>query len=159
MASDHGSGKHAANEPSVMSQNRPSGRLQQDGILQEVTWREDNEQELERNIEFSLDYRLKFDQKDRELNVFMQYIEEGETEESDIREKTTAYYGEAINDEAVLQRSMNKESQRDILVQADYIHPFGENGRFETGYGSLETDQFKPKSSPRSASCFLIILR
>ncbi len=110
--------------------------LDQDGILQEVTWREDNEQELERNIEFSLDYTLKFDQEDRKLNVFVQYIEEGETEESDIREKSTTYYGEAINDDAILQRSLNKESQRDLLLQADYIHPFGEKGRFETGYRS-----------------------
>jgi outer membrane receptor protein involved in Fe transport len=110
--------------------------LDQDGMLQEVTWREDNEQELERNIEFSLDYTLKFDQEDRKLNVFVQYIEEGETEESDIREKSTSYSGESINDDDVLQRSLNKESQRDLLVQADYIHPFGEDGKFETGYRS-----------------------
>ncbi|KPL15976.1 MAG: TonB-dependent receptor [Bacteroides sp. SM23_62] len=108
--------------------------LDQDGILQEVTWREDNEQELERNIEFSLDYTLKFEQKDRKLNVFAQYIEEGETEESDIRENITAYYGEALNDDPILQRALNKESQRNIIVQADYTHPFGENGKFETGY-------------------------
>jgi outer membrane cobalamin receptor len=108
----------------------------QEGNLQEITWREDNEQELERNIEFSLDYRLKFDQKDRELNVFVQYIEEGETEESDIREKITTFYGEALEDDPILQRSLNEESQRDILVQADYIHPFGDKGKIEAGYRS-----------------------
>jgi outer membrane receptor protein involved in Fe transport len=110
--------------------------LDQEGNLLEKTWREDNEQELERNIEFSLDYTLKFDQKDRKLNVFAQYIEEGETEESDIREKITSFYGEALEDDPILQRSLNKESQRDVLLQADYIHPFGEKGRFETGYRS-----------------------
>jgi outer membrane receptor protein involved in Fe transport len=108
----------------------------QDGEMQELTWREDNEEELERNIEFSLDYTLKFDQEDRKLNVFAQYIEEGETEESDIREKITAFYGEAFEDDPILQRSLNKESERDILLKADYIHPFGENGKFETGYRS-----------------------
>jgi outer membrane receptor protein involved in Fe transport len=110
--------------------------LDEDRVLQELTWREDNEQELERNIEFSLNYDLKFDQKDRKLNVFLQYIEEGETEESDIREKTTYYYGEAINDDPILQRSLNKERERDMLVQVDYIHPFGKEGKFEAGYRS-----------------------
>ena len=110
--------------------------LDQEGILNELTWREDNEQELERNIEFSLDYTLKFKQKDRKLNVFAQYIEEGETEESDIRENITAYYGEAIKDDPILQRSLNKAGEREVLLRADYTHPFGENGRFETGYRS-----------------------
>lgn len=110
--------------------------LDREEILQELTWREDNEQELERNIEFSLDYTLKFDQEDRKLNVFTQYIEEGETEESDIRENITYYYGEAINDDPILQRSLNKESQREFLIKADYTHPFWDQGRFETGYRS-----------------------
>ena len=87
-------------------------------------------------LSFRLITTLKFDQKDRKLNVFVQYIEEGETEESDIRENITYFYGEAVNDDPILQRSLNKESQRDVLVQADYIHPFGEKGKFETGYRS-----------------------
>lgn len=110
--------------------------LDREEVLQELTWREDNEQELERNIEFSLDYTLKFDQEDRKLNVFTQYIEEGETEESDIRENITYYYDEAINDDPILQRSLNKESQREFLIKADYTHPFWDQGRFETGYRS-----------------------
>ena len=67
-------------------------------ILQEVTWREDNEKEEERNIELSLDYSLKFSEKGRSLNIFAQYIEEGELEESDIRESMSYFFGEAIDD-------------------------------------------------------------
>jgi outer membrane receptor protein involved in Fe transport len=108
----------------------------QDRVLQERSWREDHEQEVGRNIELSLDYTLKFQQQDRKLNVFAQYVEKGETEKSDIREKVTYYYGEAINDDPILQRSLNKESERNALLRADYTHPFGENGRFEAGYRS-----------------------
>ncbi len=104
--------------------------------LQKLTLREDNEEELERNIEFSLNYDLKFDDKDRKFNAFVQYIEEGETEKSDISEIITELFGEAINDDPLLQRALNEESERDILLQADYTHPFADEGRFETGYRS-----------------------
>ncbi len=104
--------------------------------LQKLTLRQDNEEELERNIEFSLNYDLKFDQNDRKFNAFVQYIEEGETERSDINEKITELFGEAINDDPLLQRALNEESEMDILLQADYTHPLADEGRFETGYRS-----------------------
>ena len=110
--------------------------LDQDRVLQEFTWREDNEQEIERNMEFSLNYDLKFDQKDRKFNLFMQYIEEGETEKSDISEKSTSYFSNEVTDNPVLQKVLNRESERDFLIQADYTHPFGSDGKFETGYRS-----------------------
>jgi len=108
----------------------------QTGDIQSLSLRKDNEKELERNIEFSLNYDLKFDQKNRKFNVFIQYIEEGETEKSDISERITELSGEAGNYDPLLQKSLNKESERDILIQADYVHPFGDEGRIETGYRS-----------------------
>jgi len=33
----------------------------------------------------------------------------------------------------LLQRSSNVENQTNWLVQSDYVHPFGEEGKFEAG--------------------------
>lgn len=110
-----------------------------DGTRQEFleTIRKDNEQEVERNIEFSLNYDLTFDQENRKFNAFVQYIEEGEREESDIREVIDELFGEQVNDEdPLLQQVLNEESESDWLIQADYTHPFGNEGRFEAGYRS-----------------------
>ena len=107
------------------------------GDMQQLTLRQDNEKELERNIEFSLNYDLEFDQKDRKFNAFVQYIEEGETEKSDVQEIITEIYGESIDDDdPLLQKVLNKESERELRFQADYTHPIGEEGRFEAGYRS-----------------------
>lgn len=111
--------------------------LNSEKLLIKETIREDNEEELERNIEFSLNYDRKFDNEDQKFNAFVQYIEEGETEESEIREVIQRLYGEQVNDEEpLLQRALNEESERDFLLQADYTHPIGDEGRFETGYRS-----------------------
>ncbi len=106
------------------------------GNQQMLSLREDNELEIEQNVELSLNYDLKFDQEDRKLNVFVQYIEELETEDSDIREKVTEITGEAVDDDPVIQKVLNEENVRNIVIQSDYIHPFGDDGRIETGYRS-----------------------
>ena len=104
--------------------------------LQSVSYREDNEKELEHNIEFSLSYTRLFDQENRKFTVFFQYIDDNETEQSDISETITNSTEQINDDDPVLQKSLNKEGEKNILIQADYIHPFGENGKFETGYRS-----------------------
>lgn len=104
--------------------------------LKSVSFREDVEKELERDIEFSLSYTKLFDQEDRKLTAFFQYIDDDETEKSDISETITNLPEHIYDDDLILQKSLNEEGERNILVQADYIHPFGENGNFETGYRS-----------------------
>ncbi len=103
--------------------------------LQSVSYREDNEKEQEQNIEFSLSYTRLFNQEDRKFTAFFQYIDDDETEKSDISETITGS-SEQNNDDLILQKSLNEEGERNILIQADYVHPFGENGMFETGYRS-----------------------
>lgn len=105
--------------------------------MQQLTLRQDNEKELERNIEFSLNYDLEFEEKDRKFNVFVQYIEEAETEKSDVQEIITELFGESVDDDdPLLQKVLNKESERELRFQADYTHPIGDEGRFEAGYRS-----------------------
>ncbi len=107
------------------------------GDMQQLTLRQDNELELEHNIEFSLNYDLKFDEKRRKFNAYFQYIEKAEKEESDVEEIITELYGEAITDDnPILQKVLNKESEREIRAQADYTHPIGEEGKIDIGYRS-----------------------
>ena len=100
------------------------------------TMRVDVENEIERNIEFSLNYERKFSEKNRSFNAFFHYVEEGETEKSDISENIYPVNGELFADDLVLQKSINEESQRNYLFQADYSHPFGAEGKVEAGYRS-----------------------
>lgn len=97
----------------------------------------DNERELERNMEFSLNLEQKFSSDDHVLNAFVQYMEDGETEDSELTE--TALSGPDRDDE-LLQRVFNEEREENLLFQSDYIHPFGDDGRFEAGLrGELRT--------------------
>lgn len=98
------------------------------------TGREDIEQEDERNIEFSLNYDKTFSENDkRKFTALFQYMEEKETELSDIAQYDIAINGGAILNDPILQRSDNGENETNMLIQADYSHPFGEDGKFETG--------------------------
>jgi outer membrane receptor protein involved in Fe transport len=104
--------------------------------LQSVSFRQDHEKEIEHNVEFSLSYTKLFKQEDRKLTAFIQYIDDNETEKSDISETISSTQEQVNDDDQILQKSVNEEGERNVLLQADYIHPFAENGKFETGYRS-----------------------
>lgn len=99
----------------------------QGNLLQEVIRTED-ENELEHDIEMNLNYRKTFPQKDREWTIALQQIVRDDTELADLEESVQGSLGEGT-----LQRSSNTEDQRNWLFQTDYVHPFHEKGKFETG--------------------------
>ena len=90
--------------------------------------RDEEEHETKEVIEGNVTYRKTFQQKDREWNTTAKYVlsEDFETAElqevSDIQEK-----------KPVFQRTDNAENEITWLFQSDYVHPFGKDGRFETG--------------------------
>lgn len=98
--------------------------------LLQRTLRTDEEDEDEKNQEYELYYKRTFDQKERELTATVQYRESGEIENSDL----TEYTGIEEQVPSLFQRSLNDENERQWLMQADYIHPFLEKAKFETGY-------------------------
>lgn len=104
--------------------------------LLKITSRRDEESETEKNVEFSLNYLKNFDRKNQKFNFLAQYINEGEIEESDIREGLLFHFNEEINGAPLLQKSLNDEGQQNILLQADYEHPLNEDGKVETGIRS-----------------------
>jgi outer membrane receptor protein involved in Fe transport len=98
-----------------------------DDVLRGNVLRQETEVEPEFNSEIGLTFRKEFDKKDQEFTVDFKWIENQETEK--------ARYGQydLLNQYEKQERSTNTEDERNVLLQADYIHPFGAHGKFETG--------------------------
>jgi outer membrane receptor protein involved in Fe transport len=104
--------------------------------------RTDKQHEDENDIELSLNYEKRFEKKDHKLIFLAQYMENSETQKSTIKEEIDPF-GEN-NDKVLFQRAFNVESEKNILLQADYNYPFGNKGLFEAGYRS----EFRNISNP-----------
>jgi outer membrane receptor protein involved in Fe transport len=102
-----------------------------DNILFQRTLRTDREHEDEENQEYELYYKRTYAKKGRELTANVQFRQSGEIEDSDQNEFEGFEEEEMIP--SLIQRSLNDENERQWLIQADYIHPFLENAKFETG--------------------------
>ena len=98
-----------------------------------ITIREQDEVEEEPNLEYALNYRRDFKKKDQQFKATLQYRESTESEAADYLE--TEYSAEFSPTGTTLdQRSDNNEGEKSLLLQADYVHPFGKEGKFEIGY-------------------------
>lgn len=99
-----------------------------------ITVRTQEEIEKEPNLEYALNYKRTFKRKDQELTASLQYRESTESEDADYRETFFESDFSPIATPDLLQRSFNAEGEKSLLLQTDYIHPFGKEGRFELGY-------------------------
>lgn len=100
-----------------------------DEIVRTVIRRE-REEEPEDNSELALSYRKDFARKGHYLTADFKWIENIETEYA-------SYTTEDITTDSTLQeRATNTENERNVLIQSDYIQPFGEKGKFEAGVKS-----------------------
>lgn len=99
------------------------------GLLTNTALREDDEIETKRVFETELGYQRTFPQKGRKFTMDLKWTDSDDREASDILETSE------IRD-PLTQRVANIEDERMYLLQADYIHPFGKKGRFETGWRS-----------------------
>lgn len=97
------------------------------------TIRTDDEHEDDHNLEYNLNYRKSFAQEGRELNVDLRYEESKETESSNFLEKYFLADGSAAGVADLVQRSKNTEGQSEWRFTADYVHPLGQEGKFESG--------------------------
>ena len=108
--------------------------------LQEVTTRTDNELEDEKAIQYSLNYKKTFDKKGQELTANFQFEEDSETESSDYVEQYFDRNNAPLNRADLLQESNNAESEKQYLLQIDYVNPIGKDGKFELGLRSSIRD-------------------
>ncbi|WP_339793125.1 outer membrane beta-barrel family protein [uncultured Imperialibacter sp.] len=103
-------------------------------VLQNRTGRVNTEQENELNSEVTLNYERSFDDKDRKLTAYAQFRDNNESEDADIEQRLLG--GEDPEMIMLRQRSLNDETERNLLVQSDYVHPFSKDGKFEAGFRS-----------------------
>ena len=94
----------------------------------------DAETEVERNMEFSVNLEKLFDAENHKINFFAQYMEDGETEDSELEE--SILLGTGIGDPSLFQSISTEEREKNILIEGDYVYPFGDDGRFEAGLRS-----------------------
>ncbi len=106
--------------------------------LIQTVLRKDNEEEIENNLEYSVNYTKTFEQKGRKFEASVQFWEEIETETSNIVQRE--FDEQDVEQEGLLQRSLNHEGEQNLLMQFDYLHPLGEQGKFEGGYRSTLRD-------------------
>lgn len=98
------------------------------GDVYRITTRDDDETETKNDVEFNLTYEKIFDgNKDHKLRFDSRYEQDKDVENSVILENNT------LSNSTLNQKSYNLEFQRNQLYQLDYIYPFGEDGKFETG--------------------------
>ena len=90
-----------------------------------------NEREDEEDIQYSVNYQKKFNDKGHELKIDYQYSTGNELENSIINEIV-------LNDNSNLptEQTINDETQKNQLIQTDYVLPFGKDNKsqFEFGY-------------------------
>ncbi len=95
--------------------------------------RTQDETETEPNSEYALTYKRTFKRPGRELVADIRHLNNWENSDQYFNEDVYKPDGSPSGIPHLLQRSVNFETEKQYLFQLDYIHPFGEKGKFETG--------------------------
>ncbi|MGF1532893.1 MAG: TonB-dependent receptor domain-containing protein [Bernardetiaceae bacterium] len=94
----------------------------------QTTTRSEDESEDAQTYELSINYEKDFEQRGRKWTADMRWIKADERELADFTEQI-----QDGNSPLIVQRSSNAENEENLLFQTDYIHPFGQGYKFETG--------------------------
>ncbi|QMU27718.1 outer membrane beta-barrel family protein [Adhaeribacter radiodurans] len=108
--------------------------------LQSITNRTQDETETEPNSEYALSYKRTFTREGQELTADVRYLDNWEKSDQYYTQKTLLPDGNPSTIEDILQRSLNDETEKQFLVQVDYVHPFGKDGKLEAGLRSSSRD-------------------
>ncbi|MBV6647921.1 MAG: TonB-dependent receptor [Cyclobacteriaceae bacterium] len=98
------------------------------------SFREDEESEDDKSLEYSINYTKTFAKKGRKLAADIQFQNNNEVEQSDIVE-SIGLPGESLVP-FLYQRSENDEGEKRWLFQVDYLHPFSQDKKIELGFRS-----------------------
>jgi len=117
------------------SQNSNTSRLEYrdfdfNNNLTQTVIRTEKENEPRNNLEAALNYSKTFERKGQSLTIAAKYILSDETEAAKFNESTEGESG------SIAQRSFNTEDEKNVLLQLDYIQPFGKEGKIEAGLKS-----------------------
>ncbi|HLL95289.1 MAG TPA: outer membrane beta-barrel family protein, partial [Spirosoma sp.] len=97
------------------------------------TNRQQDETETEPNSEYALSYKRTFAGKGHELTSDVRYLDNWESSNQYFTQQTLRPDGSASGIPNVLQQSLNDETEKQFLVQVDYVRPFGKEGKVEAG--------------------------
>jgi len=101
-----------------------------------ITRRTQNETETEPNSEYALTYKKTFDKKGREFTADVRYLDNWENSDQYYRENIFKPDGSPSAIPSILQRAVNFETEKQLLFQGDYVHPFSKDGKLEAGLRS-----------------------
>ncbi|MEO9870553.1 TonB-dependent receptor [Ekhidna sp.] len=96
-----------------------------------ISFRNDDEGEGDENLEYALNYTRNFERKGQKLTFDFQYQNNNEQESSDLIETIGA--SAADQSPILFQKANTDEIEERYMIQSDYIHPFGKNGKMELG--------------------------
>lgn len=98
--------------------------------------RRQDEDEKEPNSEYSIIHKKMFEGKGHELLTEVKFLDN--REDSDQTFTEYYFFPNGTEDPArdALERSVNVESEKQLLLQIDYTRPLGKEGKFETGFRS-----------------------
>ena len=101
------------------------------GNLQQTTTRNVLENSENQNLESALNYTRTYARhEDQKLTAVAQYILDDDIELSDITQRISD------DNDPLLQKASNTEYETNLLLQADYVHPFNDSIKLEGGVRS-----------------------
>ncbi|MDB5248062.1 MAG: TonB-dependent receptor [Segetibacter sp.] len=104
--------------------------------LNSISTRNQNEDEVEQNSEYSLVYKKSFGEKGHELVAEVKYLDNWENSRQTYTQNFFLPNGSEEVSRAIIQKSPNDEFERLWLMQVDYTKPIGKEGKFEVGFRS-----------------------
>ncbi|MGA0555393.1 TonB-dependent receptor domain-containing protein [Larkinella sp. VNQ87] len=107
---------------------------------QSITYRTQDETETEPNSEYAITYKRSFKRQGHELTADVRYLDNWEQSDQYFGQRTVQPDGKPSGIPSSLQRSVNDETEKQFLVQIDYIQPFAKDGKFEAGLRSSSRD-------------------
>ncbi|GAB4017619.1 TonB-dependent receptor [Spirosoma koreense] len=108
--------------------------------LKSITNRTQDETETEPNSEYALTYKRSFAREGHELTADVRYLDNWESSDQYFTQQTFQPDGSTLMTPSILQRSLNDETEKQFLVQVDYVQPFSKNGKLEAGLRSSTRD-------------------
>lgn len=108
--------------------------------LYSITDRQQDETEDEPNSEYALSYKRGFDKKGHELLIDARYLDYWEHSDQTFTQKSVFADGIINKVSSLTQKSLNDETEKQWLFSADYVQPFGKEGKYELGVRSSFRD-------------------
>jgi ferric enterobactin receptor len=105
-----------------------------------VTMRTQDETETEPNSEYALTYKRTFTRPGQELTTDVRFLDNWEKSDQTFTQRSFLPDGKPSGKPELLQRSLNDETEKQLLVQVDYVHPISKDGKLEAGLRSSSRD-------------------